>query len=178
MGDKPDYERTVPPQPAPEGAISAHDMVISDLMAWHEAELTGPAVNVMTERKVWGLEKYKVILHKDNGRPHDQDAEDEVADFVVYLRNWIDSRPELREILFPIYRDTLWALVTVSSLRVTGAAPPYLGKMQAQITRLHGEPFCGAWMVGGAMCDEPLDEFERCRIHGDRALVMPSGEPG
>ena len=44
------------------------------------------ALDVLHERKAFGLEKYGVVLHADNGRDYVKDVDDELCDFVVYFR--------------------------------------------------------------------------------------------
>lgn len=125
MADEPDYTRQDPPL-ALDGAVSSHDLAAADLAAWTSPWLTRYAEAALAERKAYGLNKYGVVLHRDNGRAHSMDAEDEVLDLVVYLRTWIDSAEAgPRPVLIALYQDALWALATITMMRQTGTAPPY-----------------------------------------------------
>lgn len=97
MGDIADY--TDQPKPVSiEDAVSAHDMVVQDLIKYFGGSQGTPeAVEFMFERKEFGLKKYGVVLHKDNGRDYPKDIADEVGDLVAYLRVFLERHVELYE---------------------------------------------------------------------------------
>jgi hypothetical protein len=195
VADIPDYEV----QPAPvdvEGAVSSHDLVIADLEAWGWQDLTEPAIASTRGRKDYGLAKYDgKILHKDNGRDHAKDAEDEAGDLVVYLRSWMDQHPAEAPQLFEVYQDALWGLVAITQLRATGEVPPYLAKTRAPLTphpdvcllhetdnglALRGDiPYdtdwplwvCGAMLINEQTCVRPLGRELVCDWHGQRRVA-------
>jgi hypothetical protein len=122
VADEPDYTS----QPAPtvvDDAVSSHDMVIKDLEAWGEPELTDEAIKAVAARKAYGLEKYRVVLHKDNGRDHNLDAEEEALDLCAYLRTWIDEQPGMIALIEPMYRDAMWLLVCIRNWRTKRKGP-------------------------------------------------------
>lgn len=194
MADTPDLDR----QPAPRlvaGAVSAHDLVAADLGLWDCAEITRNTIELLAERKAYGMRKYGVVLHHRNGRNHPQDAEDEAVDLVVYLRTWIEDAPNLRPVLDRLYFDALWAVVTIRELRVTGRAPDYMMKLMGPFATfdellatdgeldperdtglsMHPETFeaavCGGIQRNGKICIMPLaDDFayRTCARHGER----------
>lgn len=140
MADLPDYARQRPPLPV-DGAVSSHDLVIADLATWRAPHLTEPAAQALAERKTYGLDKYGVVLHKDNGRQHDVDAEDEALDLAAYLRTWLDTAVANSDwyvcgVLKPIYDDVLWALVTIRLLRANNAAPSPVLKMTGPLAQI------------------------------------------
>jgi hypothetical protein len=105
VGDVADY--TVQPKPIDvEGAISSHDLVIQDLL---EAAPMNPECVMLADdfkkRKEYGLRKYGVVLHPDNGRDHVKDAFDEVVDLLVYLRTlMVADDEEMFDVFVEDYR--------------------------------------------------------------------------
>lgn len=198
MADIPDYTRVAAPVKAGPNAVSAHDLAIADLQSWHEYELAGQAQAVLAARKRYGLEKYGTVLHAEDDRPADQDAEDEITDFVVYLRNWIDKHPELGSVLAPVYQDALWALAVVAKMRAGEQPPDRWLKMARPLVDLNevrlenlvpddegqamtqdgrdpqiveiGSPLCGGRQHNGYVCIRVLDGTGWCPRHGKRAL--------
>ena len=111
MSIRPDYDhpqrpRTAqpPPLPVPDGR-PVHDLVIDDLAArskWH-------AVEVIYERRQFGLRKYATPLQVGNGRDPICDAVEEIADAAVYLRQAVaEDRPGAW-----LYTDALVLLETL-----------------------------------------------------------------
>ena len=92
--------------------MSAHDMVIEDLyrefLGAAGAEL---AVESMRERRDYGLNKYGVVLHKNNGRDYWKDVDDELGDLVAYLRVFIDKHPQAGSVFGDDYRFLLRLLI-------------------------------------------------------------------
>lgn len=95
MGDRPDFSVQPPPARSAE-AVSAHDLVVSDLLSLFrhvpDVEL---AVSAVQGRKQYGLRKYGVVLHHANGRDYRLDVEEELLDLVAYLRIFFEKHPDL-----------------------------------------------------------------------------------
>ncbi len=107
MGDIPDY--SVQPRPRQvDGAVSAHDLVIEDLLREFPGDTAAElAIDAMRDRKAYGLDKYGVVLHKDNGRDYVKDVDDEVGDLVAYLRVYMHKHPDL----VPIFAEDYLAIL-------------------------------------------------------------------
>jgi hypothetical protein len=198
VADTPDYTRVAAPVKAGPDAVSAHDLVIADLQTWHNYDLVGDAQAVLCARKRYGLEKYGTVLHADDQRPPDQDAEDEAVDLVVYLRNWMAKAPELREVLEPLYRSARWTLGVLSRLGTGLPAPEWPWQPQfplvesddvrvenlvaddegyamtqdghdPEIIEITGA-LCGGRQINGYTCIRVLSDDLWCPRHGKRVL--------
>lgn len=97
---------TVQPAPKPNNLPSAHDLVIEDMRSADTCLMSAKEMYTMTlemfeelafalgkdpalmmdARKEFGLQKYRTTLQPNNGRNHLEDALDEMADTLVYLR--------------------------------------------------------------------------------------------
>lgn len=69
------------------------------------------AVDAMAERKAFGLQKYGVVLHSDNGRDYVRDVDDELCDLAVYLRAMTERHPGLQPIFAEDYTAVLRLLL-------------------------------------------------------------------
>ena len=96
----------VQPRPVNNDLPSAHDLVIDDLTPGFHSPFTlisaydgildhfedmavslgKDPVEILRNRKAFGLTKYGTPLQPHNGRQHLEDALDEMADALVYLR--------------------------------------------------------------------------------------------
>jgi hypothetical protein len=114
VADEPDYTRSPPPRRV-EGAVSAHDLVIADIRRVFPAGAVQHAmVAGMADRRDYGLRKYQVVLHPDNGRDPVRDVLDEVEDEAAYWRNAFSADPKLAE----VFGDDYWrCLRTLCRLR-------------------------------------------------------------
>lgn len=87
--------RHVTERPMPRhvpGARSAHDQVVEDLALLGLTEVTSrEAIEWVRARAAVGLESYGQPLTRDNGRNTREDAIEEVADLVAYLRVGVDE---------------------------------------------------------------------------------------
>lgn len=72
--------------PIPNSNPSIHDLVIADMK-----EVEKDLIDEIKKRKDKGLQTYGTILQANNGRDAFQDAIDELADAVVYLRQLIEE---------------------------------------------------------------------------------------
>ena len=107
VGDIAEY--TDQPRPVVvENAVSAHDLVMADLNRFFSS-MAGrqDAVDFMQERKDFGLTKYGVVLHADNGRNYPKDIADEAGDLVAYLRVFLERHPEIGDIYWDQYISVL-----------------------------------------------------------------------
>lgn len=91
MADTTDFDRTDRPstaQPPPvhvPGAPSVHDLVIADLAGNGRDVPTVALVDLLLERKAFGLSKYGTILQvEDPARDPAQDLLEELGDALVY----------------------------------------------------------------------------------------------
>jgi hypothetical protein len=134
VADTADYSHGEPEPLIKEGAVSSHDLVVSDLHQLNvfglEDRFSEAAVEEIMGRKAFGLSKYPTVLHKDNGRDHGRDAQDEIGDYVPYLRTWLDSIPPENHtemgMVTTLYQAALWQLVVISHYRATGVfVPPF-----------------------------------------------------
>ena len=89
------------PNPIQNDNPSIHDLVMVDLNP--EDRLT---INELKRRKIKGIETYRTILQANNGRDAFQDAIDELADAVVYLRQIIEEGKDDHQILY-CYQSTI-----------------------------------------------------------------------
>lgn len=112
VGDSADYSEQPRPRAAADGAVSVHDLVIRDLEEMFSGALgLGAAVDAVYDRRMFGLKKYEVILHADNGRDYVKDVDDELCDLAVYLRALMERRGELQQIFGDDYRAVLRLLI-------------------------------------------------------------------
>lgn len=112
VGDSADYSVQPPPSPAPEGAVSVHDLVLRDLEAlFPRAVGLTKALDAMADRKAFGLKKYGEILHTENGRDYVRDVDDELCDLAVYLRALVERHPDLKPIFAEDYEAVLRLLI-------------------------------------------------------------------
>jgi hypothetical protein len=190
VADQPDYTR----QPAPvlvEGAVSAHDLVTSDLREWAWPDCTEAAEAELAERKAYGLDKYGTVLHVDNGRDHLRDALDEALDLSVYLRMILESDMPVqdRALVMEYYRWTLWMLAQLARMNI--GIPPMHHLRRVQGSGLSfGEPLhpsdtgavfvvegheyiedatlCGGLQIDGGRCIMPVGADLTCARHGKR----------
>lgn len=111
MGDIADY--TDQPRPVSvKHAVSAHDLVMVDLRKFYKhMDGLNSAVEFMQERKDFGLIKYGVVLHADNGRNYPKDIADEAGDLVAYLRVFLERHPEVGDIYWDQYMNVLYFFV-------------------------------------------------------------------
>jgi hypothetical protein len=133
MADVADYDRQDEPIEV-QGAVSSHDLAVTDLRNWRNEEMVRAAIERLGERKAYGLNKYGVLLHKDNGRDHPLDAEDEAVDEVVYLRTWMDDCTtrgdfETAEWVWSMYQRQLWQFAAIAHYRKTGQRIPPIGRI-------------------------------------------------
>lgn len=116
MSEKADYSYQPRPKSSPY-ANSAHDLAAQDVRGVlgpsHDADLL---VSELVQRKAFGLQKYGVILHADNGRDHIRDALDEVVDLLVYLRAAREQSPELFLVLSSHYDNVVRVAGTLCGL--------------------------------------------------------------
>lgn len=96
--------------PTPNDAPSTHDLVIGDIRRANVASHLS-LLDVIEKRRALGLRRYGTILQANNGRDSLQDALEEAADLVIYLRNLVaehDSRGEISPTwLLTCYRQAL-----------------------------------------------------------------------
>lgn len=101
MADTPDYQNGQP-APLPNEGASMHDLVIGDLRARQFYTMRhiplSPVVQQamiynIRKRKIYGFEKYGTVLQANNGRDASVDAEEEVIDLLVYLKQMMMERP-------------------------------------------------------------------------------------
>ena len=115
MGDTPDYDRQPPPRVV-ANAVSAHDLVRQDV---HRQLRDWSSENALSddllERRQYGLRKYGVVLHVNNGRDHMQDAYDEVLDLLVYSKMMMAEDSDLADGDF--YTDYLHLLQFAGRIR-------------------------------------------------------------
>lgn len=118
------------PDPIPNDGPSMHDLVINDLWdsedgedAWSEPDRFGvsektnelfddidlvtAAIDDLTDRKKFGLDKYNTVLQAFNGRNALVDAYQEIQDLLVYLRQAMCENRVLNRELWDLYTNTL-----------------------------------------------------------------------
>lgn len=118
MGDTADY--SVQPRPLQvDGAVSVHDLVVEDLRSlFPSSQRTEDGVEVIEDRKRFGLQKYGVVLHAANGRNYFADVDDEAGDLPVYIRALMEARPDLSDRLRPDYISSLGLMLRMRELLI------------------------------------------------------------
>lgn len=118
MSDIADYSVQPPPRDV-EGAVSVHDLVVQDMLAlFPPDDLRDLGVESVLDRKEFGLGKYGVVLHADNGRNYFLDVDDEAGDLPVYIRALMEARPDLAERLREDYVASLGIMLRMRAMLV------------------------------------------------------------
>lgn len=105
MGKVADYSHGEPP-PKDSTGPGMHDLVIQELMLGPIDDATLAVVDLMKDRKVFGLKKYNKPLQAFNGRNPLKDLIDELGDALVYARQLWQEKPAARD-NFDLYRAVL-----------------------------------------------------------------------
>lgn len=117
MSAKSDFSTQPPPRFA-NTEVSAHDLVVEDLLSIFATSVElDNAVSSVEARKAFGLSKYGTVLHADNGRDYLLDIEEELLDLVAYLRIFLQKHPDLFSVFGDDYKallDFLFRLITYS----------------------------------------------------------------
>lgn len=118
MSDIAEYSDQPPPQEV-EGVVSAHDLVVADLYGLASVQPAGDlmaGIESIVARKEFGLKKYGVVLHKDNGRDYFKDVDDEAGDLPVYMKVLMEKYPDLTPRVLDDYYAALGIMIRMHAL--------------------------------------------------------------
>ena len=101
------------PEPIKNDGVSIHDLVVSDLGDYPAFQKLRVLIQ---ERKEVGLQTYGTILQSNNGREAEQDALEEIVDYICYLRQGIEEGKSYLKVIYQNAIELALSHIVISSV--------------------------------------------------------------